>query len=137
MIEFSEFVRQPFRITAVQITDDNMEEACKIIGLGIGVEQDGSRHIVVNKSIVPYGGKVYAGWWITKMGKKTRCYSNKLFTLQFTPMTDEWIGWFESEEAPDEVVEETVVTELTTDPQKPQVGDTFDMDVNEPYTDGV
>ena len=96
-MEFSEFIRQPFKVEAVQVTDENMEELCKLIGLEIKSTK-GSRYILVDRRIVPLGTKAFVGSWVTRMGPKLRCYPNHIFVKQFLPMTDEWAGWFTDEE---------------------------------------
>jgi hypothetical protein len=132
-MEFSDFVRRPFAIQAVQITDENMEELCGLIGHEIK-EKGTSRFIVVNRRIVPQGNKAYVGWWVTQMGDNLRCYPNRIFTQQFVPMTDEWTGWFtEDEDEADEMAATPVEPEAVPS-DAPQIGDTFVQDVVEPYT---
>jgi hypothetical protein len=164
MDEFSEFIRTPFPVEALQITEENMEEVCKLIGLEIK-SKGNVRYILVDRRIVPLGTKAYVGSWVTRMGVKLRCYPNHIFTKQFVPMTDEWKGWIDKDEDEDDSsLEETL--EIVNDPEtmeaiaeaegevtgrngeedgtaptsaahvaaKPQVGDTYEEDVNAPYT---
>jgi hypothetical protein len=97
-MEFLKFVRKPFMIEAVQITEENMDELCKLIGHEVRPKGD-TRFIVVNKHIVPNGYRAYVGWWVTKMGDNLRCYPNRVFIDQFIPYGPEWESWFEDEDS--------------------------------------
>lgn len=115
MVEFTDFVRQPFKIEAVQITDDNMDALAELLNSTVITTEDGtSQYISVNRKVVPQGSKAYVGWWVTIMGKKLRCYPNKIFTQQFTEMTDEWRSWFGPDE--EEVTSESETAAILADP---------------------
>jgi hypothetical protein len=107
-MNFTEFVRKPFKIEAEQITNENMDEVCELIGHEVRTQGE-SRYIVVNRRIVPNGYRAYAGWWITQMGDNFRCYPKRVFEDQFVPMSDEWATWFE--DAPEEDLVGSVVTQ--------------------------
>lgn len=110
-MEFAEFIRQPFKVEAVQITEENMEAICSLIGTDI-VERGGKRHIRIDRKIVPLGTKAEVGSWVTRMGNKLRHYPDRIFKQQFVPMTSEWAGWFDDD---DSSLQETV--EILSDPE--------------------
>jgi hypothetical protein len=81
---FNTYTRKPFVVEAVEITDENIEDVAKMIGVeGEVREKDGAQYIVVDKRIVPNIHRASAGWWLTRMGDNLRCYSPKIFTEQF------------------------------------------------------
>lgn len=80
-MEFTQFVRRPFVVDAVQITEENMEEVAKLIG---DVRtKDGSKHIALDRRLVPNVPRAYVGWWMTMLGDNYRCYSPKVFKAEF------------------------------------------------------
>ena len=81
-MEFKEYVRKPFVVEAVQITQDNIEELAKYIGT-IGYKDDGTAYIQVDRTKIPNIDRVYVGFYMTKIGRNTRCYSYRAFTMQF------------------------------------------------------
>jgi len=83
-------------IEAVQITDENMDALCELIGYEVRPKGN-TRFIAVDKRIVPNGYRAYVGWWVTKMGDNLRCYPNRVFNDQFIPYGPEWESWFEDE----------------------------------------
>lgn len=101
-MEFTKYVRKPFMIEAIQITEENMQEVCDMIGFEIR-HKDGQPYIVVNKKIVPNGYRAYVGQWVTRMGNNIRCYPKRVFDDQFIDYGPEWSSWFEdeSEDTPD------------------------------------
>lgn len=96
MPEFTDYVRKPFKIEAVQITDDNMDELCELVGKEVQ-SKGNTRYIVLNKRIIPNGFRAYVGWWVTQMGDQLRCYPNRIFHDQFTAMNEEWQDWFKDD----------------------------------------
>lgn len=93
-LEYVDFVRRPFKVQAVLITEDNIAELAQYIGELKYKEEDGSPYIQVNHKKVPNIARVYPGWYMTKFGKKTRCFSEKIFTKQFEPTDDFWVDYF-------------------------------------------
>jgi hypothetical protein len=86
-MDFQTFVRKPFTVEAVQVTLENIEEIAAMIG-SLEHKADGTPYIVVEKKVtdkkfVPNIFNVYVGFWMTRMGNKTRCYSPKVFNNQF------------------------------------------------------
>lgn len=87
-MEFTTFTRKPFIVEATRITAENMEEVANLIG-ELRTDDNGTKVIVVNRRVIPSISRVYVGYWLTKMGDNLRCYSDKVFTDQFIPLTEE------------------------------------------------
>lgn len=81
-MEFNTFVRKPFTVEAVEVTAENIAEVAKYVG-DLREEDDGTQYILVDRRLVPNIARVYAGFYMTKMGKNVRCYSRKIFNDQF------------------------------------------------------
>lgn len=94
-MEFSNYIRKPFMVQAVEITPENMEEVAKLIGT---VKTRGDvTYIALDRRVVPNVGKAQAGWYLTIFGDNYRAYSPKAFAEQFiehAPAT----GYFFDEE---------------------------------------
>jgi len=91
MPDFVPYLRRPFTVNAVQITDENIHEIVGIIG---GVvrqkkEDDGSStlYIRVDRRVIPNIFKAYVGFWVTQLGSQYQCYSDKAFHSNFAAMT--------------------------------------------------
>lgn len=87
-MEFKTFVRRPFQVQAVEITDENMAEIAEMIGGKIKdfeseSGETGGRYIQLNRQIIPNVGKALIGWWVTVLGDNFRCYAPKVFADQF------------------------------------------------------
>jgi hypothetical protein len=87
-MDFKDYVRKPFTIKAVEVTDENFEEVAAFCGKSIQVTQKGDRFILVNRRIIPTGTKIFVGWWITVMDDNIRCYPPRSFESQFTKATE-------------------------------------------------
>lgn len=135
MPEFTEFIRKPFKIKAVQITEENIEDLCELIGLEVKTKDDGTPYIKVNRKVVPYTHQASPGWWVTEMGDQLRCYPDRVFTRQFTEHNEAWeeSGWLEEEkpqhnkpESKPEIKsepEEIDISETETEGDGPNIGD--------------
>lgn len=99
-MDYKTFVRKPFTIEAVQITNDNLDEVAEMIGTV--VEEDGVRYIQVDKKdgkgrpVVPNVTRVSPGFWLTRIGKNIRCYKSSVFKNQFTESTPNIQEWVDS-----------------------------------------
>lgn len=82
MLEFTEYIRIPFKVEAIEVTEENMEEIAKYVG-DYKKKEDGTPYILVDRRIVPGVQRVYAGYWMTRMGDNIRCYAKKIFEEQF------------------------------------------------------
>lgn len=91
-IAFKPYVRKPFAVEAVQITAENIEALAKYIG-DLETKDDGSPYIKVDRRLVPNVFRVFPGYWMTRMGDHTRCYTDRIFQQQFSPSTDEIQTW--------------------------------------------
>lgn len=82
---FAPFVRKPFSVEAVQVTEENMKEVAKLLGR-IETEPSGKVYIEVYKGRVPKVTRVYVGYWLTRLHdnvKNLRVYTTKTFDREF------------------------------------------------------
>lgn len=93
-MEFTEFVRKPFVVEAVEVTTDNIEEIAEFVGT-LRKKDDGTPFIQVDRRLIPNVFRVFPGFWMTRMGDNIRCYSKRIFTDQFTEITPEIKTWVE------------------------------------------
>lgn len=84
-MEFTTYVRKPFAVEAVEVTEENMEEVAELISSRYCHKEDGTPYIQVNRRLVPNVFRVYVGFWVTQMGENIRCYSKRIFLDQFIP----------------------------------------------------
>jgi hypothetical protein len=91
-MEFTEYVRKPFTVEAVEITEENLYEAAEFIGT-IRKTDEGRTYIQVDRRLIPNVDRVYPGFWMTRIGGNVRCYSAKIFKEQFTKSTPEIQAW--------------------------------------------
>ena len=90
-MEFTQFVRIPFVVDAVEITADNIADVAKLVG-EIRTKGD-STFIALDRRLVPNVNRAYVGWFMTKLGDNYRCYSPKAFKDQFTVKTDDTMAF--------------------------------------------
>jgi hypothetical protein len=91
-IPFEHFVRKPFAVEAIQITDENIEELAPFIG-ALEKQENGRWVIIVDRKLIRNLDKVYSGYWLTKMGTTLRCYSQNAFAKHFVvDPTDAEVG---------------------------------------------
>lgn len=93
-MDFSTYVRKPFMVEAVEITEINMQDVADLIGK-VDKDDEGKICIVITRKGIPGVPKVYPGFWLTKMGSNIRCYSAKAFTNQFVEGNSEIDKWVE------------------------------------------
>lgn len=94
-MEFTTFVRRPFMVEAVEVTEENIAEIAKLIG-ALKTNPDGSLYINVDRRRFPNLYKVSPGFWMTQMNDNIRCYSKDVFHRQFVPTTSDIDAWFKS-----------------------------------------
>lgn len=83
-IDFSWYVRTPFAVEAVRITEQNIEQVAELVG---EVKTKGDeRYIALDRRIVPNIGRAHIGWYLTRLGDNLRCYNSKIFQEQFIDM---------------------------------------------------
>lgn len=102
-MEFNDYVRKPFLVEAVEVTEDNIAEIAKYVG-ELREKDDGTPFIFVDRRLVPNIFRVYPGFYMTRMGDHIRCYSRKVFAEQFaaaTPAIQEWVDFMQNGNAED------------------------------------
>lgn len=102
-MEFSQYIRKPFKVEAIEITDDNFMEIAKLVGEPR--TKNGVAFIALDRRVVPNVSRAFVGWFMTKLGDNYRCYSPKVFNEQFVAHEPE-TGYFfdENEEDGEEVI---------------------------------
>ena len=98
-LEFTEYVRKPFVVSACEITTENIAEVAKYVG-ELKSKEDGTPYIQVEKRLVPNIFRVYPGFYMTRMGDNVRCYSRRVFLEQFREQTPEiktWVDFMNTE----------------------------------------
>lgn len=94
-MDFTNYVRKPFVVEAVEVTEENIEEVAPHVGR-LREKDDGTPYIQVDRRLIPNVFRVYPGFWMTRMGDNIRCYSRNVFLAQFVAKTtdmDEWIKY--------------------------------------------
>lgn len=91
-MQFQTYQRRPFQVEAVQVTLENIEEIAEMVGV-LKHKGDGTPYIEVEKDVkkakfVPNIFNVHLGYWVTRMGNTTRCYSPKVFNSQYEIVVD-------------------------------------------------
>jgi hypothetical protein len=110
-IPFQHFVRKPFAVEAIQITDENIEELAPFIG-ALEKQENGRYVIIVDRKLIRNLDKVYSGYWLTKMGTTLRCYSQNAFAKHFV------VDPTDAEVNVPPLVTWNVSTQLTTPPDE-------------------
>lgn len=80
-MEFKTFIRRPFQVEAIEITEENLEEVAALVGQIR--TKDGATFIALDRRIIPNVHRAYVGWYLTCLGENYRCYAPKVFTEQF------------------------------------------------------
>jgi hypothetical protein len=93
-MEFTTYVRKPFIVQAVEITAENITEVAKYIG-DVREREDGTKYILVDERLVPNVGRVYPGFFMTKIGENVHCYSRRIFREQFVKEDENIRPWLE------------------------------------------
>lgn len=104
-MEFNTFVRKPFTVEAIEVTNDNIRELAELIGQ-LREKENGSLYIQVDRRLVPNIYRVYPGFWVTKMGDNVRCYSKRIFFEQFIENNDDidqWVAFILNDNTPSEI----------------------------------
>jgi hypothetical protein len=94
-VEFNTFVRKPFLVEAVEVTEENIEEIAALVGV-LKKKDDGTPFIKVNKLLYSNIHRIYPGFWMTKMGDNIRFYYKHVFNKQFMQIHPELDEWFRS-----------------------------------------
>jgi hypothetical protein len=122
-MDFVTFVRKPFTVEAIEVTEENIAEIAEMIG-SLHYKENGSPYIQVNRRLVPNLFRIYPGFWVTRMGDSDniRCYSKRIFNNQFVRKTVDikpWLEFFQTEHgegsAVDDIDDGSTVEENTLD----------------------
>jgi hypothetical protein len=82
-MDFKSYIRKPFDLEAVEITEENFDEIADLIGREVRTLNDGTRCIVVDQKVIPTVKRVFVGWFLTRVGDNYRCYAPNIFDDQF------------------------------------------------------
>lgn len=125
-LEYTQFVRKPFMVEAIEVTPENIRELAKIVGQIKFDENTGAPYILVDRKKVPNVYRVTPGYWVTRVDNKIRAYSHNSFDAQFTASSEqieEWVNFMNgSNQSVDEESDEEVENESDKDAAKEQVG---------------
>lgn len=96
-MEFTTYIRKPFKVEAVKITKENIEEIAQEIGRIRYKRENGEPFIRINPKLnIPNVQYVYLDFYMTRMGENIRVYNPKVFENQFTENnenTEKWISF--------------------------------------------
>ena len=93
-LEYETFVRTPFKIEAVEVTDENIIQIAEMLGSKIFSDtRTGTTFIGVDNEQMPGIYRIYAGFWVTKMGHRYRAYSQQRFLKEFVRLSPGVEGW--------------------------------------------
>lgn len=93
-MEFNQYVRRPFAVEAVEITEKNLNDIAKLVGTVRTL--DGVTFIALDRRIIPNIRRAYVGWYLTRLGDNYRCYSPVVFESQFVDFAPEVTFTFEN-----------------------------------------
>lgn len=81
-MELTKFIRKPFTVEGVEITESNIAEIAELVG-SLKIDDKGTQYIALNRRLVPNVGRAYVGWFMTQMGDNVRVYSPTIFKKEF------------------------------------------------------
>lgn len=87
-LDFKTYIRKPFSVEALEITEDNIAEIAELVGT-LKHKDNGTPFIQVDKKLVPNVFRVFPGFYMTRMGDNIRCYAKKVFHEQFVASSPE------------------------------------------------
>jgi hypothetical protein len=94
ILDYQTFVRTPFKIEAVEVTEENITQIAEMLGSKIYEDnRTGNTFIGVDNEQMPGIYRIYAGFWVTRMGHRFRAYSQQRFLKEFVKLTDGVAGW--------------------------------------------
>lgn len=103
-MEYTEFVRVPFLVQAVQITEENFDDIFELIGKEVKELPGGKRYILIDRRIIPNGHKAQIGGWVTSMNDKIRYYSKSAFEEQFTSDLTMFKPFFQAQQETNDIL---------------------------------
>lgn len=87
-LQLNTFVRKPFTVEAIQVTQENIAAVTQMLNGLLGYEEDGTPFIQMDKKVVANFSVIRPGFWVTKMGDNVRVYVDSVFRNQFVEMDD-------------------------------------------------
>jgi len=81
--DFETFVRTPFAVRSVEITEENIDEIAAVIGEVQTHYKTKEKFISLNRKIVRDMSRAHIGWYVTVLRDNIRVYSPKIFNEQF------------------------------------------------------
>jgi len=84
-MQYIEYVRKPFAVQAIEITEENIEDLAKVLGT-LGTNDEGEKIIRLDRRVVPNIKRAGIGWFVTFVNDNYRCYNPKAFNDQFQLM---------------------------------------------------
>lgn len=87
-MDYEAYVRKPFRVQAILVTEENIEEIAGLTGK-LEEKDDSTRYIEVDRRKVPNVFKIYVGFFLTKMDKQYRAYPPQIFEKLFVKNDDD------------------------------------------------
>lgn len=101
-LQYEEYVRKPYVLRAIQITNENISELAQMIG-SLQHKKGGRPFIEVDRQKIPVLTKVFVGYWMTIKGTSIRCYSPRTFRDEFVvnaPEIQLWVDWMNPQDDP-------------------------------------
>ncbi len=90
-METTKYVRKPFFIDAVQVTEDNLEDVAKWASGDIRTDNENKKYIKV-RVYMPKNdrqSKAYIGDWVLYAGTGFKVYTTKAFSASFEVAEDQ------------------------------------------------
>lgn len=87
-MDYNSYVRKPFKVQAVLVTDENIAEIAKLTGV-LEKNDDETLYIEVDRLKVPNVFKIYVGFFVTKMNKQFRAFPPQVFEKLFVKNDEE------------------------------------------------
>lgn len=79
-MDYQTFVRKPFLVEGVEVTNDNMAELAEMVGDGkIRHKDNGEPYFLSDRRIIRSVARVELGYWVTKMDDHFRVYKPSVF----------------------------------------------------------
>lgn len=90
MLETTQYIRKPFSIDAVQVTDDNIKEVAKWVDSEVRTDSQGQYvKVRVHRPLNDRQTKAYVGDWVLYAGTGYKVYTPKAFAQSFEQVSGE------------------------------------------------
>ncbi len=101
-MEMMNFLRKPFIVEAVEITEGTIKEVAALVGRLKYNEDSGDPYIVVDRKKVPNCEQAHIGDYLTVFLNRYRIFSAEQFTKQFVYADDDLKAWVSTLRGDDE-----------------------------------